>query len=352
MQRNVAPLLAIAITALAMPGPTQARPKLPHIVVHSVMREKAAPGLGDYMYGLASGPSWSTEFAVAGRLAALAALGQEGGPNGETGPRLAPLVEESGGNALTDLLTSPTTDLAIVPLPVMDAAARANPLLKSRVGYVAPLYLETVHVVAKAGVPSVEALRGKRVALGDPNGVGASMFNALGIPIQSVTMTPTGAVDALRSGAVDAAVLVSGDPVPALSGIPADAGLHLVPVSYVPALDAGFLPTKLSKADSPTLIDSDAVPAVAVQAVLAAYLRAPRTERAQSLGALVWALLDHIGTPGVTSAGDRLKDVNWAATLPGWTRLPTAQAWLDARAKAASAPANAHPSDEAVSAKP
>ncbi len=100
---------------------------------------KPVPARGDFLYGIASGPADSLEYAVAGRLASLAALGQEGGPHGEPGPRLTPLVEPSGRAALDDLLTQPSTDLAIVPAPLLDRAGARDPSLRKRVSYVAPL---------------------------------------------------------------------------------------------------------------------------------------------------------------------------------------------------------------------
>ena len=331
--RRIAITLAAALAAAA---PATASPRR-HAPPRATLPEKTLPGRGDFMFGLAAGPSWSQEFAIAGRLASMAASGQEGGPHGEVGFRVAPLVEESATQALTDLMTSPTTDLAILPLPVMEAAAKAHPLARSRLGYVAPLYLETVHLVARAGVANPSDLAGKKVALGEAGSVGALLFKALGVAVEPVDTMDGAALDAVRKGQVDAAVVTSGGPVPGLSSIPADAGLHLVPIAYSQALEDGFVPARVAAADAPGLQGEGGTPTVAVQAVLAAYLHPARGERGQTLGSLVSGMLDHLGQAGDDPAGARLRYVNWAASLPGWTRLPAAQRWLDARERASSA---------------
>ncbi len=319
--------------ALTMVGPCSAASRRGPLTIRKVnLAEKTLPGRGDFLFGVAAGPSWSTEFAVAARLSALAALDQEGGPHGETGPRLTPLIGGAGGTVLTDMLTSPTTDLGIVPAPVLEAAARARPGLRERIGYVAPLYLETVHVVARREFASVEALRGRRVAVGEADGVGATLLRSLGVSVDASDLTGAEALDAVRSGSVDGVILVSGDPVQVLSSLPPDAALHVLPVTYDQALGPDFLPARLTHADYPSLVAEGGADVVAVQAVLAAYLRYPKGERAQTLGSLVISVLNHAGSRETSVAGDKLRDANWAATLPGWTRLPSVQSWLNARA--------------------
>ena len=289
---------------------------------------KPAPGIADYLYGIGSGPAGSLEYAVAGRIAALAALGQEGGPHGESGPRFVPLVEPSGRQALSDLLEQPSTDVAIVPAPLLERAARADPSLRARLRYVAPLHLETVHVVTRSSVGSLAELAGRRVAVDGAEGVGAALFEDLGIATTPVLSTPDDPARAIREGRVDAVVVVGGDPVGALAATPADAGLRILPVPYAPGLERDFVPATLSHADAPGLVPAAGVVTVAAPAVLAVYLRSPRTERAAVLWSLLAGVLTHVDARGGDAAGRALGDVNWAADLPGWTRLEPVTRWL------------------------
>ena len=294
---------------------------------------KARPSLGNYVFGLASGPPWSMEFAFAGQLAALASMGQEGGPHGESGPRIAPLVTEAGGRTISDLLSNSTTDLAIVPLPALVRAAKERPSIKARVAYVAPLYLQEVHVVARDDIDDMAKLKGRRVALGAREGVGSMLFEDLGIDVTPVDMPPDAALSRLASGEVDAVVLVSGKPISALAGIDAQDGLHLVPIPYAESLQGDFLPTDFTRSDYPGLVRGDTSVSLAVQSVLAAYVWPSRSERAQLLSTLITSVLDHIADPNAHFGVRRIRDVNWAATLPGWKRLGASQRWLDSHVK-------------------
>ncbi len=321
-------LILTSLGTLAASAPAK-RP----LVITPDVSLKARPSVGNYVFGLASGPPWSMEFAFAGQLAALASMGQEGGPHGESGPRIAPLVTEAGSRTIADLLSNSTTDLAIVPLPALVRAARDRPSIKARIGYVAPLYLQEVHLVARSDVDDVAKLRGRRVALGASEGVGSMLFQDLGIEVIAVDVPPDAALSRLMTGEVDAVVLVSGKPIPALAGIDADKGLHLVPIPYAESLQGDFLPTELSRMDYSGLVRSEPSPSLAVQSVLAGYIWPSRSERAQLLATLITGLLDHIADSNANFGVRRIRDVNWAGTLPGWKRLDAAQRWLDRHVK-------------------
>ena len=280
---------------------------------------KPAAGPADFLYGLASGPAGSLEFAVAGRLAALAALGQE----------------ESGRQALADLLLQPSTDIAIVPAPLLERVARSNPTLKTHVGYIAPLYLETVHVLVRAKEAAVGDLAGRRVAIDGVDGVGAALFEDLAIAVTPVPSIPGDPADAVRQGVVDAVVIVGGDPTTLLTTVTADAGLKLLPIPYSVALERDFVPVTLRASDLPGLVPAEGLATVATPAVLAVYLRPPRSERAQTLWSLLASVLTHVDEHGTDAAGRALGDVNWAADLSGWRRLEPVAHWLDVKRRAA-----------------
>lgn len=322
-------LAALVLTLPSFVGPVWGR----SLVIRPSLPAKPRPGPGNYVFGLASGPPWSAEFSLAGEFSALASRDLEEGPHGEAGPRLAPLVTEGGSRTIADLLTNPTTDLAMIPVPSLALAARERPNLPSRIAYVAPLYLQKAHVLAGNAVQDVEGLRGRRVVLGPRGGVGFILFQALGVEVEVVDLPVDVALSRVGTAEVDAVVLMSGGAVPVLSDLDPGRGLHLLPIPYASALQADFLPTEMSRADYPNLIGPASIPSVATQIVLAAYRWPSRSERAQSLATLVTGLLNHVGDLGPDGRGRLLQDVNWAATLPGWTRLDAAQRWLQAHAK-------------------
>lgn len=320
---------ALTVASVSSIAPVQAR----SLVIRPSLPAKPRPGPGNYTFGLSSGPPWSTEFSLAGEFSTLAARDQEEGPHGEVGPRLAPLVADGGSRTVVDLLTNPTTDLAMIPVPSLSLAARERPNLPSRIAYVAPLYLQKVHVVAANAIQDLEALRGRRVVLGPRGGVGFILFQALNIDVEVVDLPVDAALSRVGTGDVDAVVVMSDGPVPILSNLNSDRGLHLLPIPYAGALQTDFLPTEMSRTDYPNLVGPATIPSVATQIVLAAYRWPNRSERAQLLSSLVTGLLNHVGDLGPDGRGRILQDVNWAATLQGWTRLEAAQRWLQAHAK-------------------
>ena len=179
-----AALAALTLTFASPSGLVYGR----SLVIRPSLPAKPRPGSGNYVFGLSSGPPWSAEYSIAGEFSALAAMDQEEGPHGETGPRIAPLVADGGSRAVVDLLTNPTTDLALIPAASLALAARERPNLPSRIAYVAPLYLEKVHVVAANTIKDLDDLQGRRVVLGPRGGVGSILFQARGLDVDVVDL--------------------------------------------------------------------------------------------------------------------------------------------------------------------
>ncbi len=108
-------------------------------------------------------------------------------------------------------------------------------------------------------------------------------------------------------------------------------GLHFVPIPYPTQLIGDYLPATLSHDDYPDLIASgETVDTVAVGAVLIAY-NWPKSssDRYRRVQRFVEAFFPKIAEFQKPPRHPKWREVNLAATLPGWTRFETAQAWLD-----------------------
>ncbi len=173
------------------------------------------------------------------------------------------------------------------------------------------------------------------MAIDGADGVGAALLEDLGVAAMPVLSIPDDPVKAVRDGTVDAVVVVGGDPTAPLTTVTTDAGLKLLAVPYSAALERDFVPVTLHQSDLPGLVPPAGLATVATPAVLAVYLRAPRSERAQTLWSLVAGVLTHVDERGADAAGQALGDVNWAAELPGWHRLDPVARWLDVQRRAA-----------------
>jgi TRAP transporter TAXI family solute receptor len=168
------------------------------------------------------------------------ATGQKGGtflPLGETlaagfaqdipGVSFAAL-ESAGGIASIEMLERGEVELALLSNHVRGAGA---------IQLVAPLYQETLHVVARrtAGIAGPSDLEGKRVGVG-PEGSGTesiavSVLDHFGLKAETMqrkNLALGDAVSALEDGTLDAAFIVGGMRTPAVDGLLARGDMHLV----------------------------------------------------------------------------------------------------------------------------
>lgn len=250
--------------------------------------------------------------------------------------RFLPIAAEGGLANLQELLLLRGVDLAIVPANVLAHAKATNALggnLPQRLSYLAPLYGEEVHVVVGPDIASAADLRGRKVAI--PPGDGTVRFTAkdifqrLGVTFEEVQMEPADALREVRSGTVAAALLVAGKPVPLVSALPKDGRLRLLSLSFPkpPGEGEGYAPAVLLPDDYPALVPPGAiVETVAVPAVLMANKETDEVTRRIARHAP--AVLDAIARLAVSQRHPKWKDVNLGAVLPGWSRVPAADAWL------------------------
>jgi hypothetical protein len=107
--------------------------------------------------------------------------------------------------------------------------------------------------------------------------------------------------------------------------------LHFVPIPYPTQLIGDYLPTTLTHDDYPELVPTgQAVDTVAVGAVMIAYnWSKTNVDRYRRVQKFVEAFFPKISEFQKPPRHVKWREVNLAATLPGWTRFEAAQAWLD-----------------------
>jgi hypothetical protein len=144
-------------------------------------------------------------------------------------------------------------------------------------------------------------------------------------------MSQVEAVEKIRSGEIAATALIAGKPVRSMSKLTRRDGLHLVPIPYSTQLIGDYLPTTLTHNDYPDLVaPGEAVDTVAVGAVMITY-NWPKTnpDRYRRIQTFVEAFFPKIAELQKPPRHPKWREVNLAATLPGWQRFEAAQAWLD-----------------------
>jgi TRAP transporter TAXI family solute receptor len=280
--------------------------------------------------------------------------GMEGGTYARTGAdltilddqtlRVLPTLGKGSLQNLSDILYLRGVDVGFVQADALAYAKQHEmfPGLTQNIRYIAKLYDEEVHVLARKDITKPEDLNGQRVNV-DVAGSGSAMtaeilLNALGIKAKVEYDKQVNGVQKLRSGEIAAIIHVGGAPIPLLADVPADTGLHFLPVALNENLAQTYLPDKLTHDNYPALVPTDTtVSTIAVGDVLAVFAWAPNTERAANVSRFVDAFFSKFDQFQQPPRHPKWREVNLTAEVPGWTRLQVAQDWLDRQTSARTA---------------
>jgi uncharacterized protein len=249
--------------------------------------------------------------------------------------RLLPIVSRGSAANLEDLLYLRGVDIAVTQTDIFEyfRTQRKIPNLEQRVHYLLRFPVAEVQIIARKETTSIEQLRGKKVHFALPGGAstitGVIALQRLGIEVEQVTGEITGGVNELVKGEVDALMRVVQKPVGYLSRIPANLGLHMLSVPYSKQLTDLYALAELTNADYPNLVaPGERVDTIAVPSVLAVYNWPKTTDRYRRVERFVqrlFANFDKLQNPPYHA---KWKDVNLAASIPGWTRFSVAETEL------------------------
>jgi TRAP-type uncharacterized transport system substrate-binding protein len=250
--------------------------------------------------------------------------------------RILPIVSYGAASNLDDLLYLQGVDAAITQSDVFEyfRTQRKTPNLESRVHYIVRLPIAELHILARDDVQSLEDLRGKKVNFG-PAGTGASLtgtivFQRLGINVEQVMIDQPSALQKLQSHEVDAIARVVMKPIDFFSKIPANSGFHLVNIPYTKTFEDFYTLGEFTKQDYPNLLQGkDSIDTIAVPAVLAVYNWPKKTDRYRKVERFVQYLFNNWSKFQRPPFHPKWRDINLAATVPGWTRFSVAQDMLD-----------------------
>jgi TRAP transporter TAXI family solute receptor len=249
--------------------------------------------------------------------------------------RVLPIVGRGSVQSVADILFLQGVDLGIVRGDTLDYLEKKGFAkdIKRQFTYVTKLYNEEMHVIASKSIHNLKELDGKTISVDLPNGgtfvTALTVFERLGMKPNVVYIEQRIALEKMRAGEIDAVIVVGGKPYKAVSSFKDDR-FHLVAVDYAKPLQSDYFPATLSAKDYPNLIgDGEKVDTIAVPAVLAAYNWAPNTDRYRKLATFVDAFFTKFPTFQNPPFHPKWKEVSLAAPLAGWSRLPSAQQWLD-----------------------
>jgi TRAP-type uncharacterized transport system substrate-binding protein len=245
--------------------------------------------------------------------------------------RILPIVSYGAASNLDDLLYLRGVDAAVTQSDVFEyfRTQRKTPNLERRVQYIIRLPIAELHILARNDVQSLEDLRGKKVNFG-PAGTGASLtgtivFQRLGINVEQVLIDQPTALQKLQSGQVDAIARVIPKPIDFFGKIPQSAGLHLVNIPFTKTFEDLYTLGEFNKQDYPNLLQGqDRIDTIAVPAVLAVFNWPKNTDRYAKVDRFIQYLFSRWDSLQHPPYHPKWRDVNLAATVPGWTRFSAA----------------------------
>jgi len=249
--------------------------------------------------------------------------------------RILPIVSYGAASNLDDLLYLRGVDAAVTQSDVFEyfRTQRKTPNLERRVQYAIRMPISELHILARNDGQSLEDLRGKKVNFG-PAGTGASLtgtivFQRLGINVDQVMIDQPTALQKLQSGQVDAIARVIPKPIDFFGKIPANSGLHLVNIPFTKTFEDLYTLGEFTKQDYPNLLQSqDRIDTIAVPAVLAVFNWQKGSDRYNRVERFIQYLFSRWDTFQHPPYHPKWRDVNLAATVPGWTRFSVAEQLL------------------------
>jgi TRAP transporter TAXI family solute receptor len=249
--------------------------------------------------------------------------------------RIIPIVTYGAASNLDDLLYLRQVDVAITQADVFDYFRNQRKIsnLQNRVHYIVRLPVSEVHILASTDVKTIEDLRGRKVSFG-PAGSASSLtgtivFQRLGVQVEQVLVDNASALQKLKSGEIAALVRVIGKPIDFFAKIPASAGLHFVPIPFTKTFADYYTLGELTNKEYPGLVpEGEPTDTIAVPAVLAVFNWQKGSERYRRVERFTESFFSKWDKFREPPRHPKWRDVNLAATVPGWTRWSVAEETL------------------------
>ncbi|MGZ5961731.1 MAG: TAXI family TRAP transporter solute-binding subunit [Rhizomicrobium sp.] len=269
--------------------------------------------------------------------------------------RVLPVLGKGPVRNVVDILYLKAIDMGAVTAEVPEFYRLQYGIsdIANRLRYIAKLYNNEVHVVARSNVKSIFDLEGKRVVAQTDVGYYSAkvIFTRLGInAIFDNRTDDAAAIQKIADGNVDAYIGSTGKVFGLLRNVKnEDRSLHLVEIPYDKRLQDMYLPTKLTSDDYPNLLRAgESVDTVATSVLLTSFNWPEKTERYNRVARFVDAFFSHIDEFHKPPRHPKWKESSISIVVPGWTRFKAAQDWLDANAVKPTAQAPAQPQADFV----
>jgi TRAP-type uncharacterized transport system substrate-binding protein len=247
-----------------------------------------------------------------------------------------PVVTRGPTENVNSLLYLRGIDAAIINSDSLDEYKNQVPDIQRKITYVLNLFPSELHVFVRPEIQSLNDLAGKKVNF-NTQGTAAAysgplIFSRVGLEVEKTFIPHQVALEQMRKGegGMAAVVFITSKPVDAFVRGRFEPGFKFLAVPYSRKLEDYYLPSTLTAADYPNLINQgERVDTIAVPTALVAFNWPTTSNRYDRVARFVdhlFSRLDRLQGPGFDP---KWKSINLAASVPGLTRFPAAQAWLD-----------------------
>jgi TRAP transporter TAXI family solute receptor len=255
--------------------------------------------------------------------------------------RVLPIVSYGAVENVNDLIYLKGVDFAITYSDVLDYFKNIEkiPAIEKRVNYIMPMFQGEVHIFARPEIKTIKDLAGKKVNFNTKgsaaNYTGGVVFDRLGVKVERLFQNNAIAVEGMRKGEIAAIVHVVGKPNDLFAKLKPEPGFHFLAVEFTDTFQDYYVPAELTAADYPNLIaKEETIQTISVPALLAVYNWKTDTDRYRRCVRMVEYLFANFNKLREAPYHPAWREMNLAATIPGWTRFPAAQEQIDRLAAA------------------
>jgi len=251
--------------------------------------------------------------------------------------RVLPVLGKGPVRNVVDVLYLKSIDMGIITtdVPEFYKLQYRIPDVTSKLRYIAKLYHNEVHVVARTSIRSIFDLEGKRIVAPADVGYHAAkvIFSRLNIKPASIDNQTDDArsIQKIIDGEADAYITSTGKVFPLARNLikNENRALHLVPIPFDRRLQDLYLPTTLSSEEYPNLLSpGETIETLAASQLLVAYNWPENSERYKKVARFVDAFFSKIDEFQKPPRHPKWSESSIVAVIPGWQRFKAADDWL------------------------
>jgi uncharacterized protein len=251
--------------------------------------------------------------------------------------RVIPMITYGSVSNIEDLLYLRNVDIAFTKADNFAYfKEKRNINLRDRVHYITRLFDAEMHVLVRPEIRNWEDLRGKKVNIGVAGNAAHTtvpiVMKALDINFEILTLDHAIGLEMMKKGEISAAIRVGGKPMTTFTKVPPNSGFRFLPVSayeFAEKFSETYVLGKLTNQDYPSLIPpGEEITTIAVPDILAVYNWPKNTDRHQRVEKFITAFFRNFAKLREDPFHPKWKDINLAATIPGWTRSELAERML------------------------